>query len=430
MKYKSIDATLFVRNRERFKKAIKKDSVSIFNSNDIMPTNADGTMTFRQNNDLFWMSGIDQEESIVLIAPDAPFPAYKEALFIRETNDEIAIWEGHKLTKDEATEISGIKNVFWLSEFDSVFKDVCSNSECIYLNTNEHLRASTLVETRDRRFIDKCKKDFPLHEYERLSPIMHRLRSLKDPVEIELMREACGITEKAFRRILKFVKPGVNELEVEAEIVHEFLRNRSRGPAYQSIIAGGFNSCVLHYVQNNKILKDGDILLMDFGAEYANYASDMTRCLPVNGKFSIRQKQVYNAVLKVMQEAIQMLVPGNNWIDYHIEVGKVMESELVSIGLLNSSDIKNQNPNMPLYKKYFMHGTSHFIGLDVHDVGNKYIPFEEGMVLTCEPGIYIREENLGIRIENDILITNNGPVDLMKDIPIQIEELEGLMNEK
>lgn len=430
MKYLPLKSELFTKNRERFRKEISGDSVAVFHSNDIMPTNADGTMAFRQNNDLFWMCGIDQEESILLIAPDAPFPAYREVLFLRETNEEIAIWEGHKLTKEEAREISGIQSIHWLSEFDAIFKDVVTNSRHIYLNTNEHLRADVVVETRERRFIDQCRKDFPLHQYARLAPIMHKLRSVKSPLEIEIMREACDITHKAFRRILKFVKPGVNEFEVEAEIIHEFLRNRSRGPAYSPIIAGGFNSCVLHYVENDKELKDGDILLMDFGAEYANYASDMTRCLPVNGRFTARQKQIYNAVLKVMREAIQMLVPGNNWIDYHIEVGKLMESELISIGLLDAHDVKKQNPDAPLYKKYFMHGTSHFIGLDVHDVGNKYHPFEEGMVFTCEPGIYIREESLGIRIENDILVTKDGPVDLMKDIPIEAEELEDLMNEK
>ena len=430
MKYDQIDSALFKRNRQRFNKEIAKDSVATFHSNDIMPTNADGTMNFRQNNDLFWMSGIDQEETIVLIAPDAPFPKYREALFIRETNEEIAIWEGHKLTKEEAREISGIENVYWLKEFDSIFKDVVTNSQNIYLNTNEHLRANTIVETRDRRFIESCKKDYPLHDLKRLSPIMHKLRSIKDPIEIELMKHACSITEKAFRRLLKFIKPGVNEYEVEAEIIHEFLKNRSRGPAYQSIIAGGFGSCVLHYIENNKILKDGDIILMDFGAEYANYASDMTRCLPVNGRFSPRQKQIYSAVLKVMKEATQMLVPGNNWIDYHIEVGKVMESELIALGLLDAHDVKKQNPDAPLYKKYFMHGTSHFIGLDVHDVGNKYHPFKEGMAFTCEPGIYIQEESLGIRLENDIIVTKNGPLDLMSNIPLEIEEIEDLMNEK
>jgi Xaa-Pro aminopeptidase len=429
MKYEAIDKQLYINNRNRFKKELDKDSFAIFNSNDVLPSNADGTMPFRQNNDLLWISGIDQEETIVLIAPDAPFPAYREALFIRETNDEIAIWEGHKLSKEEAREVSGIENVFWTSEFESVLKDVASNLNSIYLNTNEHLRAQTIVETRERRFLDKCQRDYPLHNYKRLSPLMHDLRSIKDPIEVEQIKIACGITEKALRRILKFVKPGVNEFEVEAEIMHEFMMNRSRGPAYQPIIAGGFGSCVLHYVDNDKVLKDGDILLMDFGAEYANYASDMTRCLPVNGRFSDRQKQIYNTVLKVMKEAIAMLVPGNNWIDYHKEVGKIMERELISIRLLDAHDVKNQNPEFPLYKKYFMHGTSHFMGLDVHDVGNKYKPFREGMIFTCEPGIYIREESLGIRIENDILVTNQGPVDLMKNIPIEVEEIESLMNE-
>lgn len=429
MKYEQIDKKLFINNRQRLKKELKKDSVAVFNSNDIMPTNADGTMSFRQNNDLLWVSGIDQEDTIVLIAPDAPLESFKEVLFLKETSEEIAIWEGHKLTKEEAREISGIENIYWISEFESVFKEIVTNSYNIYLNTNEHLRATNPVETREMRFLKKCKQDYPLHNFERLSPILHDLRSIKDPIEVELIKKACQITEKAFRRIMKYIKPGVNELEVEAEIIHEFLMNGSRGPAYQPIIAGGFGSCVLHYVDNDKVLNDGDIILMDFGAEYANYASDMTRCLPVNGKFSERQKQIYNSVLKVQRESIEMLVPGNNWIDYHKEVGKLMEAELISLGLLDATAVKNQDPEAPLYKKFFMHGTSHFMGLDVHDVGNKYKPFKEGMVFTCEPGIYIREESLGIRIENDILVTNEGPIDLMQDIPIEIDEIETLMNE-
>jgi Xaa-Pro aminopeptidase len=427
MRYLPIDSKLFIENRERFVKELKPGALAVFNSNDIMPTNADGTMAFRQNNDLFYLSGVDQEESIILIFPDSKNPAHKEVLFVRQTNEEIAIWEGEKLTKERATEVSGIKTVYWLSDFKTIFNTLMVECERVYLNSNEHLRAVVEVETRDARFIKWCKEKYPLHEYERVAPIMHHLRAIKSPIEIELMQQACNITEKGFRRILNFIKPGVMEYEIEAELSHEFLRNRSRGFAYTPIIASGFNACVLHYIENNKECKDGDVILLDVGAEYANYASDLSRAVPVNGKFNPRQKDVYNAVLRVMRGATKMLVIGNTIDEYHKEVGKLMEEELIGLGLLNAEDVKNQNPNQPLYKKYFMHGTSHFLGLDVHDVGNKYRRFEAGMVFTCEPGIYIREESLGIRLENDILITENGPKDLMANIPIEAEEIEELM---
>lgn len=424
MRYSPIDANLFVQNRKRFCGRIKRCALAVFHSNDTMPTNADGTMPFRQNNDLFYLSGIDQEETILLLFPDAKDARYQEILFIRETNDLILTWEGYKLTKEQAREKSGIRSIYWTSEFKQVFNSLVTEAEHIYLNTNEHLRAVVEVETRDARFVKWCKKTYPLHQYERSAPVMHYLRAIKSEAEIELIKQACSITEKAFRRLLKFIRPGVMEYEIEAEIYHEFLRQRSRGPAYGSIIASGANACILHYVDNNRECKDGDVLLMDFGAEYANYAADLTRSVPVNGTFTQRQREVYESVLHVMETATRMLVPGNTLDQYHSFVGTVMQNELIKLGLLNESDVKNQDPDKPLYKKYFMHGTSHFLGLDVHDVGNKYRPFEPGMVFTCEPGIYIREEGLGIRLENDILVTAHGPVDLMKNIPLKAGDIE------
>ena len=428
MKYDRIDNALFTGNRKRFIEHLKPSSIAVFNSNDIMPTNGDGSMPFRQNSDLFHLSGIDQEESILIICPEASKKEHREILFLKETSEEIAIWEGDKLTKEQATEVSGIKSVYWLDQFEVIFKQLMSESENIYLNTNEHLRASVNVETRDARFIDWVKENYPLHITQRSAPIMHRIRAIKSPIEIDLMQQACDITEKGFRRLLSFVKPGVMEYEIQAELSHEFLRNRSRGFAYEPIIASGFSSCVLHYVDNNKECKDGDILLLDIGAEYANYASDLTRCIPVNGRYTNRQKDVYNAVLRVQKASIELLRPGTMLDEYHKEVGKLMESELLGLGLIDQNDIKNQDPAWPAYKKYFMHGTSHYMGLDVHDVGLWNIPIEKGMVFTCEPGIYIREESLGIRIENDVLVTDGSPFDFMKNIPREVEEIEDLMN--
>jgi len=428
MKYDIIDNKLFIENRKRFVSLMKQDALAVFNSNDIMPTNADGAMPFRQNNDLFHLSGIDQEESILVICPNASNEDHREILFLKETNDEIAIWEGAKLTKDEATRVSGINTVYWLDQFETILKQLMSEVNSIYLNTNEHLRAKVVVETRDARFIKWVQENYPLHRTERSAHIMHYIRSIKDDIEIALIQQACDITEKGFRRLLSFVKPGVMEYEIQAELSHEFLRNRSRGFAYEPIIASGFSSCVLHYVDNNKECKDGDILLLDIGAEYANYASDLTRCLPVNGKYTSRQKDVYNSVLHVQKESIKLLTPGTLLNEYHVEVGKLMESELLKLGLIDQTNIKNQDPDWPAYKRYFMHGTSHYMGLDVHDVGSWTKPIEKGMVFTCEPGIYIREESLGIRIENDVLVTDGEPHDLMRNIPLEAEEIEDLMN--
>lgn len=429
MRYLPIGKKLFEFNRSNFKKQLKPNSLAVFNANDIMPTNADGTMPFRQNNDLFYLSGIDQEESILIIFPDFVEEKHREILFLRETNEEIAIWEGHKYTKEEATEASGISTVMWLDQFEKVFNTLMAEAENVYLNTNEHLRADVQVETRDARFIKWCKDKYPLHNYQRLAPVMHHLRAIKSDPEIEMIGKACKITEQGFRRILKFVKPGVMEYQIEAEYAHEFLSNRSRGFAYTPIVASGFNACVLHYIDNSAECKDGDLLLMDVGAEYGNYNGDMSRTIPVNGRFSQRQKDVYNAVLRVQREAIQLLTPGNTIKEYHEEVGRIMESELIGLGLLDKNEVKNQNPEKPLYKRYFMHGTSHHLGLDVHDVANMYRKFEPGMVFTVEPGIYIREESMGIRLENNIVVQQNGFLDLMADIPIETEEIENLMNE-
>lgn len=428
MKYAPIPNSLFIENRKRFASQLKPNSVALFVSNDIMPTNADGSMGFVQNSDLFYLTGVDQEETILLIYPDAKNNSHKEILFVRETNEHIAIWEGAKLTKQQATEVSGIKNVQWTSSFQQMLKSIIFQAEHIYLNSNEHTRQYIEVETATMRFNKEIMSKFPLHKIERSAPIMQHLRAIKSKQEIDLIQQACNITEKGFRRLLKFVKPGVMEYEIEAELIHEFIRNRSRGFAYGPIIASGFNACVLHYVENNKECKAGDVLLLDVAAEYANYASDLTRCLPVSGKFTKRQKDVYNAVLRVMRAATKMLTVGNTIPEYHKAVGELMEKELVGLGLITMDDIKNQNPDWPAYKKYFMHGTSHFLGLDVHDVGDFNRPLEEGMVFTCEPGIYIREESLGIRLENDILVTKNGPVDLMANIPIEADEIEELMN--
>lgn len=428
MRYTPLEQKYYVENRRRFTSKLPKNSLAVFNSNDIMPTNADGTMPFRQNNDLLYLSGIDQEESVLLIFPDAFDPNMREILFLKETNPEIAIWEGEKYTKSRAQELSGIKNIQWLDKLQTFLTTLMPQAENVYLNSNEHTRAVVEVETRDERFRKKLQIDYPLHQYRRSAPLMHRLRSVKSEGEIALMQEACNITEKGFRRVLNFIKPGVMEYEIEAEYAHEFLRNRSRGFAYTPIVASGFNACVLHYVENNKPCKDGDMLLMDVGSEYANYSSDMTRSVPVNGRFTKRQREVYEAVLRVMKEATKLLQPGVYLSDYHKEVGSLMEKELVDLGLLTMEEINRQDAAWPAYKKYFMHGTSHFIGLDTHDVGLWTEPIQEGNVFTVEPGIYIREESLGIRLENNFVIGEKENFDLMRNIPIEPDEIEDLMN--
>lgn len=410
---------------------MKPNSLAVFNSNDIYPISADSTMPFEQARDIFYLSGADQEESILVLFPDAPNPAHKEMLFVRETNEHIAIWEGEKLTKERAREVSGIHNIYWLKDFDKIFFEVMTQADRIYFNTNEHYRQSVETETREDRFIKKVKDQFPAHSWERSNPILQRLRSVKDPIEIGLIQRACDITEKGFRRVLGFVKPGVWEYEIEAEFMHEFLTNRSKGFAYTPIIASGKNSNVLHYIKNNEQCKDGDLILLDVGAEYANYASDMTRTIPVNGRFTKRQREVYDAVLHVKKEATKMLVPGTLWKEYHVEVGKIMTDQLLKLGLLDKADVQNEDPDWPAYKKYFMHGTSHHMGLDTHDYGILWEPMQPNMVFTVEPGIYIPQEGFGIRLENDVVIQEKGaPFDLMKNIPLEAEEIEDLMNSK
>jgi Xaa-Pro aminopeptidase len=428
MKYTTIKSDLFIENRKRFVEKLKPKSLVVIHSNDEFPRSGDQNFTFRQNADMLWLTGIDQEESILLIFPDSPIPAYREVLFLKKTNEHIAIWEGHKYTKEEALTTSGIRSIFWLEDFKSIFPMLMNHTEHVYLNSNENDRYVHINQYRDLRFAKQLMEQYPLHKYERAAPIFRELRAVKSTYEIELLQTACDITEKAFRRLLGFVKPGVMEYEVEAEIIHEFIRNRATGHAYNPIIASGASAIVLHYNDNNKICNDGDVMLLDFGAEYGNYCADLSRSIPISGKFTARQKSVYASVLHVMKEAKKMLVEGTILDEYHKEVGKVMESELIGLGLLHKHDVAKQNPDSPLYKKYFMHGTSHFLGLDVHDIGNRYEKMKAGMVFTCEPGIYIAEENLGIRLENDILLTTNGNIDLMKNIPIEIEEIETLMN--
>ncbi|MCF6352514.1 MAG: aminopeptidase P N-terminal domain-containing protein [Cyclobacteriaceae bacterium] len=429
MRYSPPSKQLYIKNRTRLVEKLAPKSVAVFNSNDIMPTNADGVMPFRQNNDLLYFTGIDQEDTILLVMPDYPAKSQQEILFLKETNDLIAVWEGHKFTKEEARELSGIDTIYWVSEFKQVLNALMVEVNQVYLNSNEHTRATLDVETKDARFSKWCHQKYPNHSYKRSAPIMHELRSVKDQEEIDMLQEACDITEAGFRRILKFVKPGVNEFEIEAEYLHEFVRNKSKGFAYQPIIASGLDSCVLHYVENKKACKDGDVLLMDVAAEYGNYNADMTRTIPVNGRFTDRQRAVYDAVLRVKNEATNMLRPGTIINDYNKEVGLVMEKELLSLGLIDQTDIKNQDPANPAYRKYFMHGTSHFLGLDVHDVGNFYTPITEGMVFTVEPGIYISKENFGVRLEDDVVIQKDGVLNLMKNIPLEADEIETLMNE-
>lgn len=428
MKYHQIDSALFIANRQDFVKHLKPKSLAIFNSNDIFPISADSSMPFNQHRDIFYLSGVDQEESILVIFPDASEEANKEILFLKETNDHIAVWEGEKLTAERALEVSGIETVYWLDQFDSIMKKLMSEAENVYLNTNEHLRANTEVETREDRFIKNFKPLYPGHTYQRSAPIMHAIRSVKKPIEIELMQQACNLTEQGVKRVLQFIKPGVWEHEIEAELWHEFIKNRSKGFAYTPIIASGYNACVLHYIENNQECKAGDVILMDIGAEYANYASDLTRCIPVSGKFTKRQKEVYNAVLHVKDEAAKLLSPGVLLNDYHKQVGELMEEQLLKLKLITLDDIKNQDPKWPAYKKYFMHGTSHYIGLDTHDVGSWVEPIQENMMFTVEPGIYIPEENLGIRLEDDYVIKKGENINLMQNIPIKAEDIEEWMS--
>lgn len=428
MKYKSLSPELYRLNRRRFTSQMKPDSVAIFHSNNLMPRSGDQFFPFRQNSALFSMCGLDQEETVLVLFPDCVKDGFQEVAFIKKTTEKIALYDGHKFTKKEARKVSGIQKIFWLDEMDKILNELILLSKRIYVNLNENEYYRSDIDTKNLRFTKQLQQRYPAHKYHRSGPILKKMAMIKSKYEVAAIDKACEITEKAFRRVVDFVKPGVMEYEVEAEIIHEFIRNRANGHAYSPIVASGKNSCVLHYVDNNQICNDGDILLMDFGAEYANFAADMTRVIPVNGQFTSRQKAIYQSVLKVMQEATQMLVPGMMMDDYHEEVGKMMEKELLQLKLISKTDIKSQDPDNPAYKKYFMHGTSHHLGLDVHDLSSQYVPVQAGMVFTVEPGIYIPEENIGIRLENNILVTDHGPVNLMASIPVEVEEIEELMN--
>jgi Xaa-Pro aminopeptidase len=429
MKYHRINKNLFIKNRAKFTAQMKTNSIAVFNSNDIYPVSADSTLPFAQHRDIYYLSGVDQEESILVLCPNAPFEKYKEILFLRETNEHIAIWEGEKLTKDAAYEVSGIKSVYWLSDFNKIMKELMTYVDTMYINTNEHYRSSVETETREDRFIKWWKETYPAHKVERSNPILQKLRSVKEQEEIDLIQHACNITEKGFRRVLNFVKPGVWEYEIEAEWIHEFIRNRSKGFAYTPIIASGNNANVLHYIENNQQCKDGDLILFDVAAEYANYASDLSRTIPVNGKYTSRQREVYDAVLRCKKHAETLLISGNDWHTYHKQMGEKYTEELLGLKLIDKADVQNQNPDWPAYKKYMMHGTSHHMGLDTHDYGILTDKFTAGMVFTNEPGFYIPAEGFGIRLEDDYVIQANGaPLNLMKNIPLEAEEIETLMN--
>lgn len=429
MRYAPLSATHYKELRRRLASKLVPGGMVILHSNDTMPTSADGTMPYRQTADMLYLTGIAQEETILVLFPDAYEPRHREILFVRETNDHVRVWEGYKLSKDEATQLSGVRTVYWTHEFDRIWHTLMCECKAVYLNQNEHIRSVVEVETRQARFNERCQKEYPAHTYLRLAPIISKMRVSKGAEEVAQMQRACDITELGFRRLLRFVRPGVMEYELEAEMLHEYVSNGSRGFAYNPIVASGANACVLHYNDNDRVCADGDLLLLDCAAEYGGYASDLTRCIPVNGKFTPRQKQVYEAVLRIFKAASQMLVPGNNLPDYEYVVGKMMEQELVNLGLLTTATLRNLDGS-PAYKRYFPHGTSHHLGLDVHDVGDRATTFVPGMVLTVEPGIYIQEEGLGIRIENNFVITDGKPLDLMANIPIEVEEIECLMAQR
>jgi Xaa-Pro aminopeptidase len=429
MRYRAIDPQLFVTNRANLARLLLPNSLAILGANDIPTTNADGSLPLRQNSDLFYLSGVDQEESILLLYPEAHEENMREILFLRETSELLAIWEGQKLTKDQARAVSGVKRVEWLSEFPALFRRLMCEADHVYLNTNEHKRAHIEVETRDARFVRETLASYPLHDYQRLARLMHRLRAVKHDLEVELIREACAITKAGFLRVCRGVKPGKNEMEIEAEFAHEFIR-RGGNFAYTPIIASGKNACVLHYIQNDQICRNGDLLLLDVAASYANYNSDLTRTIPVNGRFTRRQRQVYNAVLRVMRAVSKAATPGKLPRDWQKEAEMLMQEELLGLKLLKPADIKKQSPDKPALKKYFMHGVGHPLGLDVHDVALTTEPIQAGWVLTVEPGIYIPEEGFAVRLENNILVQEDGNVDLMADIPVEAGEIEALMKRR
>ena len=428
MRYDKIASSLFLENRQRFSKKLKNNSIAILTSNDVMPTNADDVMGFAQNNDLFYLSGIDQDETILLVYPDASKEENREILFVKEVTEHSKIWEGDFLNKQEAFQISGIKNVKWIHEFEKTVQLFAFEADTFYLGHNEHIKRTTSeMITRQDRMIQWCKEKYPLHQYDRVAKITRELRPIKSNEEIALIKKAVAISIKGFKGILKAVKPNCKEYELEAELIYESIKNGGNRHAFKPIVASGKNACALHYNSNDGICKDGDMVLVDFGVCYGNYNSDTTRCLPVNGKFSPRQREVYQAVLNCLKEGSKLLKPGVLSSDYEKQMASLIEKELIGLGLLTTDEIANQNPDAPAYKKYFMHGTAHHLGLDVHDVGLYSRPFEEGMVLTCEPGIYIREEGIGCRLENDYLLTKDGNINLSEEMPIEIDEIEYLM---
>ena len=429
MKYKSLNSQLFVENRNRFISQMEPNSIAIFHSNYQYSWNGDMTYKFKQNSDIFWLCGIDQEDSILVLYPDCPIPEYRACLFLVETNEKIAIWDGYKYTKRDAAATSGINSIYWNGNYMQQLRPIINMADNIYLPLNENDRFSPKSPSKALDFAKELQQLYPLHSYQRAGTILQRLRSVKTAFELEVMRESVRISKLGWERVMKFTKPGVWEHEIEAELIHEFTRNRANGFSFEPIVASGASACTLHYIENNKQVKDGDLVLIDCGVDYANYASDMTRCLPANGKFSPRQADVYNATLRVMKQAREKLVPGTLLMDYQKEVEGLMEDELIGLGLLTNEDIKNQDPSWPALKKYFMHGTSHFLGIDVHDSGMRYEPMQVGMTFSCEPGIYIQDEGIGVRIENQILITENGPVDMMDEVemPIEISDIEDFM---
>ena len=426
MRHAPIDASLFVENRARLKQLLPPRAIAIVNANDVLPTNADGSLPLVPNNDLFYLSGVEQEESILVLSPDAHDEKLREVLFLREPNELLKTWEGHKLSKDEATQISGIRTVKWLGDFAKTFHGLMCDAEQAFLNTNEHRRAVVEVETRDARFIKDCQARYPLHDYRRLAPLMHKLRVTKSPLELELLKRAIAITDDGFRRVLSFVRPDVTEYEVEAEFAHEFTRRRAKF-AYTPIVASGANGCVLHYIANDQPCRAGEMLLMDVAANYANFNADLTRTIPVDGRFTPRQRAVYDAVLRVMRASLAGAVVGKLHRDWTREAQLMMNDELLSLGLITAEDLQKQTPDEPACRKYFMHGLGHPLGLDVHDVGLMHEPFAPGWVLTVEPGIYIPDEGFAVRLENNVLVTESGPIDLMAAIPVEAEEIEALM---
>lgn len=430
MKHLPINPELFIKNRQRFIKEMKPKSIAIFNSNDEVPSNADALYPFVQNTELYWLTGIEQGDTMLLLFPDNPDEKYREVLVLVRPNEQKEKWDGKRLRENEGKEISGIQTVLWLDTLDALLQPWIHLADRIYLNTNENDRKSVWLETRDYRFAKLMRERYPLHKYERAAKILKRLRAIKTPEEIEVLKQAVSITEKAFRRLLDFIHPGVMEYELEAAIIHECIRNRSSGPAYGSILASGDRARTLHYVSNNAECKDGELILMDFGARYGNYSADLTRTVPVNGKFTQRQKEVYNVCLHLHNFAKSILKPGISIVDYTEEVGDEATQLFIKLGLLTEEDVKNEDKDNRAYRKYLYHGISHHLGIDVHDLGTRVEPIEPGMVFTVEPGIYIEEEQMGIRIENNYWITENGNIDLMKDIPITAEEIEELMKRR